>query len=216
MTHENRILRLAHSGLMQGGGGAVLGAMFGILLRVAGMIPRGPVWLAALAGAVVGAAILRSVVLGVFGGSERLAKQLVFPDAEGTYSPQYSHIQALEVQERYADALAAWLQVADERPGNPSPLLRAADLQLRHLQQPAAALALYERVRRMPEVREDHVRYAAQKIIDIHLAPGGDEGRALVELRRFVTHFPTGREADGARAAIARIKAQTRDAPTPP
>jgi len=46
----------------------------------------------------------------------------------------------------------------------------------------------------------------------LHLAPGGDAGHALVELRRFVTMFPTGREADGARAAIARIKEQSRDA----
>jgi hypothetical protein len=57
-----------------------------------------------------------------------------------------------------------------------------------------------------PGIRDEHLKYASQKIIDIHLAPGGDEGRALVELRRFVTKFPTGREADGARAAIARLK----------
>ncbi len=209
MTHENRLLRVAHSGMMQAGGGAVLGAFFGILLRVAGMIHRGPLWLSALGGAVGGWAIFRTITRTIFGGGTELAKALVFPDAEGTYAPQYSHIQALEVQERYVEALAAWLALAGERPDNPSPLLRAADLQLRHLNDAPGALALYERVRRMPGIREEHVRYASQKIIDAHLAPGGDEGRALVELRRFVTQFPEGREADGARAAIARLKRPT-------
>jgi len=208
MPHDSFSVRLANSPLTQGAGGAALGAFFGILLRVAGMIPRGPLWLAALGGAVFGGAVTRALVRTLMGGGERLAKELVFPDAEGTYAPQYSHIQALEVQERHAEAVAAWLAVAAERPDNPSPLLRAADVQLRHLKDAPAALALYERVRRMPGIRDEHVRYASQKIIDIHLAPGGDVGRALVELRRFIERFPGGREAEGARAAIARLKAE--------
>lgn len=207
-SHENRITRFAHGGWLQATGGAALGAFFAILLRVAEIGPRVPLWLMALGGSLVGWTIFRFVTRAIFRGSEELTKQLVMPDAKGTYAPQYSHIQALEVQERYAEALAAWLQVAESQPGNPSPLLRGADLQLRHLKDAPAALELYERVRRMPGIREEHVRYASQKIIDIHLAPGGDTGRALVELRRFITTFPEGREADGARAAIARIKAE--------
>ncbi len=214
MSHENRLLRFAHGGGMQGVYVGVVGAFFAVLLHVAGLIPRGPVWLAALGGGVIGFLAARLLSRALFSGSEELAKQLVMPDAKGTYAPQYSHIQALEVQERFADALAAWLEVADAQPSNPSPLLRAADLQLRHLKDAPAALKLYERVRGMPGIREEHVRYASQKIIDIHLAPGGDEGRALVELRRFVTMFPEGREAEGARAAIARLKACPRDDPT--
>jgi hypothetical protein len=208
MTHENRTTRVVHSGYVQAGYGAVLGAAFGILLRATGIIARGPVWLAALAGAVFGAVVLGGITRLMLGGGTYLAKSLVFPDAKGTYAPQYSHIQALEVQEKYAEALAEWLRVAESLPGNPSPLLRAADLQLRQLKNVAGALELYDRVRRMPGIRDEHVRYASQKVIDIHLAPGGDEGRALVELRRFLTMFPTGREAKGARAALARLKAQ--------
>ena len=88
-------------------------------------------------------------------------------------------------------------------------MLRAADLKLRQLNEPRVALEIYEQVRQLPGLREEHARYAAQKIIDIHLGPGGDQGRALVELRRFITMFPDGREAEGARAAIARIKASS-------
>lgn len=210
MTHENRTLRAVHSGNLQATYIAVIGAGFGALLRIGGMVPFGPVWLSALLGGIGSFYAGRSLLRAFFSGGERLAKQLVFPDAEGTYAPQYSHIQALEVQERHAEAVAAWLQVAAERPGNPSPLLRAADLQLRQLADAPAALALYEQVRRMPGIRDEHVRYASQKIIDIHLRPGGDQGRALVELRRFIETFPTGREAEGARAAIARIKREER------
>jgi hypothetical protein len=157
----------------------------------------------------------RAISRGVFRGSEAMAKQFVMPDAEGTYAPQYSNIQALEAQDKFAEAVDAWMQVAAERPNNPSPLLRAADLHVRALNNPSAALDLYERVRRMPGIKDEHVRYASQKIIDIHLAPGGDAGRALVELRRFITMFPDGREADGARAAIARLKTARRDTPAP-
>ncbi len=211
MPSDSFSVRLANSPLTQAAGGAALGAFFGILLRVAGLLTGSPVWLIALFGAVVGGATTRAIVRTSMGAGERLAKELIFPDAEGTYAPQYSNIQALEAQDKFAEAAEAWLQVAAERPTNPSPVLRAADLQARQLNNPAAALELYERVRRMPDVRDEHVRYASQKIIDIHLAPGGDEGRALVELRRFITKFPDGREADGARAAIARLKATRSD-----
>ena len=206
MTHENRVVRVAHSGVLQGVAGGVLGAFFMFLMRAVDMIKHGPIVLLALAGAAVGFGIFYGVTRTIFGGGEELAKQLIMPDAKGTYAPQYSHIEALEVQERYPEALAAWLQVASEFPANPSPLLRAADLQLRRLKDPSGALTLYERARRIEGARDEAVRYASQKIIDIHLEPGGDDGRALVELRRFVTMFPDGREAEGARAAIARLK----------
>jgi hypothetical protein len=216
MPQESFSVRLANSPLTQAAGGAALGAFFGVLLRVAGLVTGSPVWLVALFGAVLGGGATRAIVRTSMGAGERLAKELIFPDAEGTYAPQYSYIEALEVQEKHREAVEGWLAVADEKPGNPSPLLRAADLELRKLNDAPAALALYERVRRIQGIREEHVRYASQKIIDIHLATGGDEGRALVELRRFIETFPEGREAEGARAAIARIKAvQARPGETP-
>jgi len=211
MTHENRSLRTVHSGNLQASYVAVIAAGFTVLLHIAGMVP-GPLWLVAPVGGAIGFFVSRTLTRGVFRGSEAMAKQFVLPDAEGTYAPQYSNIQALEAQDKFAEAVEAWMRVAAERPDNPSPLLRAADLQARQLNNPAVALELYERVRRMPGIRDEHVRYASQKVIDIHLAPGGDAGRALVELRRFITMFPDGREADGARAAIARIKAQRGEA----
>ncbi len=206
-SHENRTIRIAQSSQPQALILGLLGGAFAFAVRLAGMT-KGPVLLIVPLGALFGYGVGRAIFGLLLGGGERLAKDLVFPDAEGTYAPQYSQIDALEVQEKHTEALEAWLAVAAERPNNPSPLLRAADLQLRKLKDPQGALPLYERVRRMPGVRDEHVRYALQKIIDIHLSPGGDEGRALVELRRFIERFPDGREAAGARAAIARIKAQ--------
>jgi tetratricopeptide (TPR) repeat protein len=192
---------------MQGVYVGVIGAFFAFLMRLAGIV-AGPWWLAPLAGGAVGFLAGRAITRALFSGGERLAKQIVLPDAPGTYAPQHSHIEALEAQERYGEAFDAWMQVAGERPGNPSPLLRAADLRLRQMNDPDAALELYERVRRLPGLRDEPHRYASQKIIDIHLRPGGDHGRALVELRRFVETFPEGREAEGARAAIARLKGE--------
>ncbi|MBM3907592.1 MAG: hypothetical protein FJ363_05860 [Gemmatimonadetes bacterium] len=207
MSHENRLLRFAQGGNVQGVYVGVIAAFFAVLMRVAGMV-GGPLWAAPLVGGALGFLAGRAITRALFGGGERLAKQIILPDAEGTYVPQHSQIEALEVQERYAEAFDAWMQVAGERPGNPSPLLRAADLRLRQMNDPATALELYEQVRRLPGLREEPLRYASQKIIDIHLRPDGDHGRALVELRRFVETFPEGREAEGARVAIARLKAE--------
>lgn len=207
MTHENRLIRFVHGGGTQGAYVGVLGAFFGVLLRVTGLL-HGPLWLVAIAGGAIGFLAGRAITRAIFHGSEELTKRVRLPDAEGTYAPQYSHIQALEAQDKFGEAFDAWMQVAVERPSNPSPLLRAADLRLRQMHDPGTALELYERVRRMPGLSDETRRYASQKIIDIHLRPDGDHGRALVELRRFVESFPEGRETDGARAAIARLKAE--------
>jgi hypothetical protein len=40
------------------------------------------------------------------------------------------------------------------------------------------------------------------------LLPGGDRGRALVELRRLVEQYPQSRAAQFARDAIARLKSE--------
>lgn len=207
VTHENRNLQLLYSGIPQGVFTGVLCAVFGAMLTARGLWPV-PMWLAPFVGGAFGFWAGRSILRLLFRGSEEFAKQLVFPDATGTFAPQYSGIQALEAQGRFDEAVREWMRVANEHPHNPSPLLNAADLNLRKLGKPDAALELYEHVRRIPGVRDEHVRYASQKIIDIHLAPGGDTGRALVELRRFISAFPDGREAEGARAAIARLKAE--------
>src|SRR5690349_6432829 len=46
------------------------------------------------------------------------------------------------------------------------------------------------------------------KVIDLYLGPLKDEGRALVEMRRLIERFPGTKEADEARAALARIKSE--------
>ena len=116
MGLENRTTRVAHSGLLQAVGGGALGAFFAILLQVANIGPRAPLWLAALVGAAVFATLFAGVTRTVFSVSGSLAQQLTMPEAKGTYAPQFSHIQALEVQEKHAEALAAWLEVAEELP----------------------------------------------------------------------------------------------------
>jgi len=96
--------------------------------------------------------------------------------------------------------------------GNAYVMMRVAEFHLRLKQDAAAALPLYERIRDLPEAGQELRRYASQKIVDVHLGPLADEGRALVALRRLIDGFPDSREAAEGRAALARLKAARRDA----
>ena len=48
-------------------------------------------------------------------------------------------------------------------------------------------------------------------LVDLHLGPLEDEGRALVELRRLIDGFPGTREAEMAREALAKLKESRRE-----
>jgi hypothetical protein len=62
--------------------------------------------------------------------------------------------------------------------------------------------------RSLPGAKPELKRYTSQKIIDLLLGPLGDRGRAMAELRMLIDRYPTSREAEGAREALRRLKAE--------
>jgi hypothetical protein len=165
-----------------------------------------PILLVALAG-VIGFLIGRQVGKMVFGGSERAAKSIYMPTGASTpYATQYSHIDAIEARGEISDAVANWEGAAAQEPLNPWPLIRAGELYMRTLKDPATALERFKSARAVPTIAAEHHVYVTLKMVDLYLGPLNDRGRGLVELRRLVETYPDRREAKFARDAITRLK----------
>ncbi len=150
------------------------------------------------------------VVLGVSGNS---AQQIYAPSGAGSHVQSHSHIDALEVQEKFREAVDAWEVLVIEQPANPWPLIKSGELYWRRLKEPETALERFRHARDVPGIAPELQRYAMQKMIDVYLGPLNDEGRALVELRRMVELHGGTRDADAARQAINNLKAARNETP---
>ncbi|MCC6931505.1 MAG: hypothetical protein IT359_21125 [Gemmatimonadaceae bacterium] len=196
--------------------GGVLALIFGLVGVPLGYLVgvRGG-WLL-LSGLVVGAVaglIVRYVSTGIADGSARALAAFVHPSGNSTpYEPSFSAHDALEATGDVAGAIEAYEATVREQPENVRALRQAAELHVRAGHAPRAA-ELFAAVRRVATSREDEL-YATQRLADLYLGPLGDDGRALVELRRIAERFPGTREADGARSALRRLKDARGDAKT--
>lgn len=212
MDSNRHVLDWIHAGNYQGVWGAlVLTGFGGLMLAVGFPLPalatRHPLVML-LACAAIGYAVGRTIGYAVLHGSGTTAQQVYMPGAQGSYSPTHSNIDALEAQGNHAGAVDAWEKVAIAHPNNPWPLIRAGELYMRMLGDPALALERFRGAQQVPGINPEHHIYVSQKIIDLYLGPLNDHGRALVELSRFVHVHAGTREAAHARVAIARIKAE--------
>jgi hypothetical protein len=190
--------------------GFLLAGFAGFALLVGFPVPlKGhPILLVALAG-VIGFLMGRQIGKMIFGGSERAAKSIYMPSGASTpYSTQYSHIDAIEARGEIRDAIDNWEAAAAAEPLNPWPLIRAGELYMRTLKEPATALERFKSARAVPTIAVEHHLYVTQKMVDLYLGPINDRGRGLVELRRLVETYPDRREAQFAREAIARLKSE--------
>lgn len=196
-----RALDLMHSGL---GGGLVTAGAGGIVVL--------------FTGAPWQIAVPALIIVGILGGlvqrtaikvAGKAALGVVAPSGDTTaYIPTFSHIEALEIRGDLDGAAKAWAEACAEHPRNALVHVKAADFHLRLRKEPVPALALYRTARDIPQASRELVRYAQSKIVDLHLGPLDDQGRALVELRRLIEAFPGTREAEEARTVLARLKAE--------
>lgn len=207
--------------VFEGGYYGVIGAMllpgFVVIALLAGFpvpLPGHPIILLLFALA-IGFLGGRAVGRAVMGTSERTARSIYMPSgASSAYKTQYSHIDTLEARGDIRGAVSAWESAAIAEPHNPWPLIRAGEICMRTLKEPVPALEHFKAARAMPAISVEHHLYVTQKIVDLYLGPLNEKGRALVELRRLIETYPDRREADFARTALARLKAEDRDVRT--
>jgi hypothetical protein len=197
---------LRDSGLF--GGLTLMGASAVVMLFVGTLggswLGRWAVLVVLLVGFLVGSLLHRAILR----TSGSAARRLLALDGETTpYRPTFSDIETLEVRGDLAGAEAAWAEALLRHPGNGYVLMRAAEFQLRLKRDPVAALRHFEAIRALPQTGRELGRYAAQKIVDLHLGPLADDGKAMAALRRLIDAFPDSREAAEAREALARLKA---------
>jgi hypothetical protein len=203
---ENSAINWLHRGIPQGILGGVVGGLFTIALQGRGDIPSG--LFVTLLGTALAGGLSWGVNYLLLGSGDKFGRSIYAPSGDtNRYTPTFSHIEALEIRGDLAGAERAWDDACRENPDNALVLVKSADFQFRVKKDPAAALDRFRRVRAMKGASSELIRYASQKVIDIHLGPLADEGRALVELRRMVELYPDSREAADARGVIAKLKA---------
>lgn len=189
--------------------GAGLGLVFGLIGIPLGYLVGargGWLLLSALAVGGVAFAVVHVVSTRIADGSARAIAAFVHPSGNSTpYEHTFSAHDALEVAGDVAGAVEAYEATIRAQPGNVRALRQGAELHVR-AGNPRRAVELLSAVRRAATTREDEL-YATQRLADLYLGPLGDDGRALVELRRIVERFPGTREAEGARTALRRLKA---------
>ena len=200
-------LRILRAGL--GGGLTAAGAMVIVMIFVRGLGGFAPDWwviLLVLGGAALIGALLQGSL--VTAGGE-VAGAIVAPSGKSTpYTPTFSHIEAMQIRGDLDGAERAWDEARASHPDHALVWVKSADFHLRLRGDALTARGQYQHVRDLSHANADLVRYASQKLIDIHLGPLADEGRALVELRRLIDRFPGTREAEDARVVLARLKAE--------
>ena len=170
-------------------------------------LPFSIFWLVPVGG-VVGYWIGKSIGFVVLSGAGSAAQAFTMPATIGHYASEHSEIMTLEVRGDFKGAVAAWEAVAVAEPGNPWPLVRSAELYARELGDAATAIERFRLARSLPAAKPELKRYTSQKIIDLLLGPLSDRGRAMAELRMLIDRYPTSREAQGAREALRRLKAE--------
>ncbi len=180
---------------------AAIGAGAGALWGLGGLSLAG----FAIVFGVASGIVMRWLMLRVVHGTSSAIASFLFPTGDSTpYEETFSSFDALEAAGDVSGAMAAYEALLAREPGNARALRQAAELHVRAGRHRRGAELLGE-LRRLGTTRADEL-YATQRLADLYLGALGDDGRALVELRRLVERFPATREAEGARAALARLK----------
>lgn len=131
----------------------------------------------------------------------------IWPSGSSTpYAKQYSLQESLAIRGDTAGAIAAYEAVIAEDPGDVEARVRVAELHASKGANPQRALEVFKDARRVSGITPERDLYISNRIIDLLRGPLGDEGRALVELRRMVQLHPGSRDASFARDAIAKMK----------
>ena len=134
---------------------------------------------------------------------------MVYMGGDSTpYEQQFSEMQALVMQSKYAEALELFEHEIALAPGEPRVRVAAADLYATHGKNPKRAAELYREVQRIPDVPPGQDIYVTNKLADLYLGALKEPGRALVEFRKLASRYPNSAAAKNAQIAIANLKPQ--------
>ena len=187
---------------------AVPFAFIGFMLAELVGLPT-PLWLPFTGVVAVASAVfLERFALGLAGAVGAFVAKLVMPSGDASpYQPTFSYQEALAARGDVDGALESYEALIAERPAEVEAYVQAAELCARSGRHDHAA-RLLRRLREVPDVPAARELYATQRLVDLYRGHLGDDGRALVELRRIVARFPATDQARAAREALGRLKAE--------
>jgi tetratricopeptide (TPR) repeat protein len=185
----------------------VAGAFIGGALAWRRDFSAGLIVLAALGGSAVLAVWWWYFVTRVSHGAGKMFGEFIQPSGSGSYERQYSHEDALVMRGDVDGALSSYERMILERPNDPPPRIRAAELYAKLGQRERAEL-LFRAVQRIPRVARGDDIYASNRLVDLYLAWPGHETKGLRELRRLIDTYPETDVAERARAGLVNLKSQ--------
>lgn len=177
----------------------------GTIGGIGGVVFFGPI--GGLVGFVVGTLVAFYAASFMTEGTAWLVRNALEPNSIA-YRQTWSRIEA-HVARGELDAAAVLYEEA--LVGVPDDLelrSRAADFFAGPIARHARALELFQSLQRDVAAPAERQLYASQRIVDLHLGPLPDKGRALVELRRIVDRWPNSHAARFGRDAMRRLKAE--------
>lgn len=194
-------------------GGGVIGAIAG----GAGAAKVGlPLVLGMAVGFVGGTLLAYLAAAAIVGGGSALVLRTLQPRGDTTpYAHDFSQIEAFVVRGEFDAAAVLWEDAVVERPGDVDVRVRAGDFFAGPGGNPARARTLFREVQQIAGAPPERVLYVSQRLVDLHLGPLADKGRAVVELRRIIERWPNSAAARHGREALARLKAELHDTDGP-
>ncbi|UCC73829.1 MAG: hypothetical protein JSV86_04515 [Gemmatimonadota bacterium] len=147
----------------------------------------------------------------VIGGTANLLGRIYFPSSSAPQPPTSWRGQALFSRGSHSEALEAFEEDAARYPDEPGPCLRAAALCLEEMGDPEAAISWYLRARKAGGLAPETDQYISVRLADI-CESIGEDGRAMVELRRLLERHPDSQYAPGARSRLTALKARQAEA----
>ncbi|NIR43814.1 MAG: tetratricopeptide repeat protein [Gemmatimonadetes bacterium] len=141
----------------------------------------------------------------VIGGTANLLGKLYYSSEATPQPPTSWRAQALSVRGSHAEALQALQEEVAQYPDDPGPCLKAAAFCWQELDEPEAAIAFYERARKLPGIAAETDQYITIRLADIYESLGR-RGPAMRELRRLLDRHPDSHYSAGARTRLAGLK----------
>jgi hypothetical protein len=182
---------------------AIIAFLLCLMLGIRGWI-RIPVVLGF--GSAAAFAVVRSGV-GFADAMGRFVARFVAPSGSTTpYEYGFSYEQALAIKGDVTGALESYEILLRAAPHDVEAHVNAAELYASS-GNAARAIELFRALRAIDGVGTARDVYASNRLIDLYLGAAGDDGRALVELRRLIECHPGTDTAARAREALGRLKA---------
>jgi tetratricopeptide (TPR) repeat protein len=140
------------------------------------------------------------------GGTNLFARVLLPQGNASPYKRDFSFEKALVMQGRTAEALEAYESQMRMNPGDAELMAAAAELYVTSGQLERGA-ALFQDVRLVAGVADNHRIYASNRLVDIYLRKGPMHRleKAQEELRYLVENFPGTQVAERSREALKRL-----------